>query len=291
MREHRQQEHREQHDRDHEVRLLAPVEVGRELEPGTLDGVPVQTDPAGCPRASAGPSHGWARLRRAARGVVTASWRRPIVQSTATPTVACQHGRHEVWTRLRLLVAAATLARDDRLRSGRATSRTRRRRAARPTRSTRRPRDGHGSHGTLRRAGARPGHSATGERRRDARDARALHAVGTHRLRHRRLPLLPARPEARPGRLAHRHQRAARQPRRRAPRHPVPGPAAPGGSRPRQLDEESPGEGWTCFGGTGLDAFQGIDDAPWLGAWAPGGAESVHQRRVRRHARRRARRS
>jgi len=45
----------------------------------------------------------------------------------------------------------------------------------------------------------------------------------------------------------------------------------------RELDEGVPGEGWTCFGGTGLDAFQGIDDAPWLGAWAPGGAETVNQ--------------
>ncbi|MET0523943.1 MAG: hypothetical protein ABWZ91_04020, partial [Nocardioides sp.] len=45
----------------------------------------------------------------------------------------------------------------------------------------------------------------------------------------------------------------------------------------KQLDEDVPGEGWTCFGGTGLDAFQGIDDAPWLGAWAPGGAEAVHR--------------
>ena len=44
-----------------------------------------------------------------------------------------------------------------------------------------------------------------------------------------------------------------------------------------QLDEESPGEGWTCFGGTGLDTFQGIDDAGWLGAWAPGSKESVLQ--------------
>jgi hypothetical protein len=45
----------------------------------------------------------------------------------------------------------------------------------------------------------------------------------------------------------------------------------------KELDEDVPGEGWTCFGGTGLDAFQGIDDAPWLGAWAPGGAESVNR--------------
>jgi hypothetical protein len=35
--------------------------------------------------------------------------------------------------------------------------------------------------------------------------------------------------------------------------------------------------GWTCFGGTGLDAFQNVDDAAWIGAWAPGGKESVRK--------------
>ncbi len=34
-------------------------------------------------------------------------------------------------------------------------------------------------------------------------------------------------------------------------------------------------EGWTCFGGTGLDQFQDVDNAAWIGAWAPGGEESV----------------
>jgi hypothetical protein len=34
-------------------------------------------------------------------------------------------------------------------------------------------------------------------------------------------------------------------------------------------------EGWTCFGGTGLDRFQDVDNAAWIGAWAPGGQESV----------------
>ncbi|MDR7251079.1 hypothetical protein J2X46_000051 [Nocardioides sp. BE266] len=40
-------------------------------------------------------------------------------------------------------------------------------------------------------------------------------------------------------------------------------------------DAAEDGEGWTCFGGTGLDAFQNVDDASWIGAWAPGGKESV----------------
>ncbi|HEU5038734.1 MAG TPA: hypothetical protein VFT70_17135 [Nocardioides sp.] len=40
-------------------------------------------------------------------------------------------------------------------------------------------------------------------------------------------------------------------------------------------DASTPGEGWTCFGGTGLEGdFQNIDDASWLAAWAPGGDET-----------------
>ncbi len=40
-------------------------------------------------------------------------------------------------------------------------------------------------------------------------------------------------------------------------------------------DAAEEGEGWTCFGGTGLDQFTNVDDASWIGAWAPGGDESV----------------
>ncbi|MCY7401016.1 MAG: hypothetical protein LH477_08670 [Nocardioides sp.] len=40
-------------------------------------------------------------------------------------------------------------------------------------------------------------------------------------------------------------------------------------------DSAEDGEGWTCFGGTGLEQFTNVDDASWLGAWAPGGEESV----------------
>ena len=43
------------------------------------------------------------------------------------------------------------------------------------------------------------------------------------------------------------------------------------------MDAATTGQGWTCFGGTGLDPVESLDDAPWLGAWAPGGAETVHQ--------------
>lgn len=35
------------------------------------------------------------------------------------------------------------------------------------------------------------------------------------------------------------------------------------------------GQGWTCFGGSGLGGAGGLDDAPWIGAWAPGGGERV----------------
>jgi hypothetical protein len=41
-------------------------------------------------------------------------------------------------------------------------------------------------------------------------------------------------------------------------------------------DAETPGQGWTCFGTSGLSTGGGLDDAPWLGAWAPGGKEQVY---------------
>lgn len=44
-----------------------------------------------------------------------------------------------------------------------------------------------------------------------------------------------------------------------------------------EQDAQEDGEGWTCFGGTGLDDFQDVDDAAWIGAWAPGGEESVRK--------------
>jgi hypothetical protein len=41
------------------------------------------------------------------------------------------------------------------------------------------------------------------------------------------------------------------------------------------VDAEDPGEGWTCFGDSGLPNSNDLDNAAWLGAWAPGGRESV----------------
>ena len=78
------------------------------------------------------------------------------------------------------------------------------------------------------------GQAAAAPRRRAADDpdhAGDLHAVRTHGDRHRRLPLLPARPAGGQGRLADRQQRAARQPERRPPRHPVQGLARDGPGR------------------------------------------------------------
>ena len=43
-----------------------------------------------------------------------------------------------------------------------------------------------------------------------------------------------------------------------------------------QKDDETPGQGWTCFGTSGLTNDGSIDDAPWLGAWAPGGSERLY---------------
>lgn len=43
-------------------------------------------------------------------------------------------------------------------------------------------------------------------------------------------------------------------------------------------DASEPGDGWTCFGGTGIGgggASLNLDEAPWLGAWAPGVSERV----------------
>jgi hypothetical protein len=47
-------------------------------------------------------------------------------------------------------------------------------------------------------------------------------------------------------------------------------------ARAEQMDNLQVGQGWTCFGGTGVESQGGgINGAPWLGAWAPGGGERV----------------
>lgn len=48
-----------------------------------------------------------------------------------------------------------------------------------------------------------------------------------------------------------------------------------------QMDMGEEGPGWTCFGGSGVGgAGAALDDAPWLGAWAPGGGDQVLARDV-----------
>jgi hypothetical protein len=47
-------------------------------------------------------------------------------------------------------------------------------------------------------------------------------------------------------------------------------------SQAEEIDRRQVGEGWTCFGGTGVESQgAGLNAAPWLGAWAPGGGERV----------------
>jgi hypothetical protein len=47
-------------------------------------------------------------------------------------------------------------------------------------------------------------------------------------------------------------------------------------ARAQELDRLQVGQGWTCFGGTGVESQgAGLNSAPWLGAWAPGGGERV----------------
>jgi hypothetical protein len=49
----------------------------------------------------------------------------------------------------------------------------------------------------------------------------------------------------------------------------------------RRLDAETTGDGWTCFGGTGIGAGAGLRaGAAWIGAWAPGGKETLLQART-----------
>src|SRR4029079_18316244 len=45
----------------------------------------------------------------------------------------------------------------------------------------------------------------------------------------------------------------------------------------RALDANAPGDGYTCFGGAGIAGVAGgdLDNADWVGAWAPGGGERL----------------
>ena len=115
---------------------------------------------------------------------------------------------------------STTATQADKSQAGRARSQGRRdtdRHAGDP--DPRRPRlDGHREAGR-RQAAARAG--AAGP----AGDADAVHPVGSVRRRHRRLPVLRARPAPRRGRLHHRAEHPARAAEGGAPRDPVPGAA------------------------------------------------------------------
>lgn len=44
----------------------------------------------------------------------------------------------------------------------------------------------------------------------------------------------------------------------------------------RRHDQETPGQGWTCFGNAGLDGGpERDDDAAWIASWAPGTTETL----------------
>lgn len=43
-----------------------------------------------------------------------------------------------------------------------------------------------------------------------------------------------------------------------------------------RVDASEEGPGWTCFGDTRTGDSLAMDDAPWLGAWAPGSGEAVY---------------
>ena len=92
-----------------------------------------------------------------------------------------------------------------------------------------------------------------------------------------RLPLLPPRPEAFRRLLRHVGADRARCGQGRPPRHPLPRRARPGRRRQAPGLPARPGQGWNCFGGTGLPSGDGsgsiqdsLNDANWVAAWAPG---------------------
>ncbi len=46
-------------------------------------------------------------------------------------------------------------------------------------------------------------------------------------------------------------------------------------AKAKALDAAAPGDGYTCFSGTGIGGRGAQIQAPWLAAWAPGGTESL----------------
>ena len=126
-----------------------------------------------------------------------------------------------------------------------------------------------------------------GETFADARDARGLHAVRARRRRHRRLPVLHARPELAEDAFLTGTRHPPGQPGRRAPRDPVPGAA--GRRSPTREPTDDAAERRragpaSAARASAVDAGESLDYAPWLGAWAPGGGRQVHRTRLRHPA-------
>jgi hypothetical protein len=46
-------------------------------------------------------------------------------------------------------------------------------------------------------------------------------------------------------------------------------------AKAKELDAAAPGDGYTCFSGTGIGGRTNLGAAPWLAAWAPGGTETL----------------
>jgi len=48
----------------------------------------------------------------------------------------------------------------------------------------------------------------------------------------------------------------------------------------KALDQKDPGDGWTCFGGSGVHSSGGGLGDGWIGAWAPGADETLYNAKV-----------
>jgi len=47
----------------------------------------------------------------------------------------------------------------------------------------------------------------------------------------------------------------------------------------KKLDDDTPGDGWTCFGDAGI-RNRDLGSSAWIGAWAPGGTEKLSDRKI-----------
>ena len=122
-----------------------------------------------------------------------------------------------------------------------------------------------------------PARSAPGSSAPSCRCRRPTHPFADRR-GHGRLPMLPAGPGAPRGRLAHRHAISARQPRRRAPRHPLPGPrrvSVAAAEARRRSATRGRGVDLLRRHGRGAASPRTWTTRRGSAAWAPGGRETV----------------